>query len=261
LYAITDKIAPCIGTFHAAADRSALYRVFAPVLRPFAEKLVLRTAVSEQALDFVSRYFPGSYEITPNGVDVERFRSAPKVDLGPGRTVLFAGRLEERKGLSVLIRALARLARPDVTLIVAGAGPREAEERALIARSGITARFLGAPDDETLAGLFRSADVFCHPATGRESFGIVLVEAMAGGVPVVCSDLPGFRTAAGDAAVYFPPGDDAALADALVPALDDPERAAVMRKLGEARAEAFDWNSLVDDVAKLYERARDRWAR
>ncbi|MQB00071.1 MAG: glycosyltransferase [Actinobacteria bacterium] len=257
LFAITTKLAPCVGTFHASADKSALYRLFAPFLRPLADRLTLRTAVSEPALAFVSRYFPGTYEMTPNGVDAQRFRSAPPFELGAGKKVLFAGRLEERKGLETLIRAMARLGRSDATLIVAGSGPREPEARALVARTGIRARFLGALSDETFAGLFRSVDVYCHPATGKESFGIVLLEAMAGGAPVVCSELPGFRTAAGDAAVYVPPGDDRALAVALGRMLDDPEQAALMRDLGATRASAFDWDSLVDDVIELYERARD----
>jgi phosphatidylinositol alpha-mannosyltransferase len=261
LFAITKELAPCVGTFHAAAERSALYRVFAPFLRPLADRLVLRTAVSEQALAFVSRYFPGSYEITPNGVDVQRFREAAPLDLGTGRKVLFAGRLEERKGLEILIRAIARLGRSDVTLIVAGAGPREREARVLAARTGIRATFLGALPDEKFAGLFRSVDVYCHPATGRESFGIVLLEAMAGGAPVVCSDLAGFRAAAGDAAVYLPPGDGEALAGALRRMLDEPEHAELMHTLGEARSSVFDWGSLVEHVIKLYERARDAWVR
>jgi phosphatidylinositol alpha-mannosyltransferase len=261
LFAITPRSAPCIGTFHASAEKSALYRTFAPILRPMADRLTMRTAVSEQALAFVSRYFPGTYEITPNGVDTQRLRDAVPLALGTGKKILFAGRLEERKGLEVLIRAVDRLGRSDVTLVVAGAGPREPEARALVARTGIQVRFLGALPDEAFAGLFRSVDVYCHPATGRESFGIVLLEAMAAGAPVVCSDLAGFRSVAGDAAVYVPPGDDAALAVALARMLDDPEHAELMRGLGEARSSAFDWESLVEEVTELYQRARDAWVR
>lgn len=261
LYAVTGKLAPCIGTFHASARRSALYRVFAPLLRPVADRLTLRTAVSEQALAFVSRYFPGEYEMTPNGVDADRFRTARRVELDGRKKILFAGRLEPRKGVEVLIRAVARLQRSDVTLIVAGDGPREPEARALVARTGIRAEFLGALPDDDFAGLFRSVDLFCHPATGGESFGIVLLEAMAAGTPVICSDLAGFRAAAGDAAVYFPAADDDALALALARMLDDPEQARVMRNLGAARSTAADWDSLVDDVIGLYGRARDTWAR
>ena len=261
LFAVTSGLAPCVGTFHASAEKSALYRIFAPVLRPAAEKLTIRTAVSERALAFVSRYFPGTYELTPNGVDASRFRDAHPLDLGETRKVLFAGRLEERKGLAVLIRAIARLDRPDVELFVAGSGPLEPQARALVARTGIRARFLGRLPDEQFSGLFRSVDVYVHPATGRESFGIVLLEAMAGGAPVVCSDLEAFRAAAGDGATYFPPGDDSALADALAGLLDDPARSDLMRNLGRARADMLDWSALVGNVIDLYQRAREAWAR
>ena len=259
LYAISTKVAPIVGTFHAAAEKSALYRTLRPVLRPFAEKLTVRTAVSGQALAFVSRYFPGTYDITPNGVDVARFRTAEPLDLGDGKKVLFAGRIEERKGLEVLIEAMSHLD-DDVTLFVAGTGPRESKARALVARTGVRARFLGALPDDEFAGLFRSVDVYCHPATGRESFGIVLLEAMAGGAPVVCSNIPGFRSAAGDAATFVTPGDPAGLTAALRRVLD-PAEADLMRTLGAARAEALDWRHLVDDVEKLYERAVASWAR
>ena len=259
LYAVTTKIAPCVGTFHAAADKSALYRIFSPVLRPFAERLAVRTAVSQQAMAFVSRYFPGTYEITPNGVDVARFRSAPVKDLGPGKKILFAGRIEQRKGIETLIEAMALL-EEGTLLVVAGSGPREGHARALAQRLGVRACFLGRLPDDEFAGLFRSVDVYCHPATGRESFGIVLLEAMAGGAPVVCSDIPGFRHAAGDAAVFVPPQDPHALATALKEALD-PARAETMRALGSARAESLDWVHLVDGVIAIYERARGSRAR
>ena len=261
LFALTSSVAPSVGTFHAAAESSGLYRVFAPLLRVAADRLTIRTAVSEQALAFVGRYFPGTYEITPNGVDAARFRDAPAMDLGEGKKILFAGRLEARKGIEVLIRAVERLARSDATLIVAGDGPLEARARAMVARAGVRARFLGALPDDAFASLFRSVDLYVHPATGGESFGIVLLEAMAGGAPVVCSDLPGFRTAAGDAATYFPPGDEAALAALLGDLLEDTQRAGTMRDLGSARSGSFDWATLVDQVLEIYERARGSWVR
>ena len=250
---VTD--APTVGTFHAAADASAGYRIARPVLGRAVERLAVRTAVSDAARALVQRYFPGDYVLTPNGVEVERFAAAAPLDLGPGLSVLFLGRIERRKGLDVLIRAMAKLDDIDVTLVVAGTGPEESASRSLAASLEVDIRFIGQIAESDLPGIYRGADVYCAPGVGGESFGIVLVEAMAAGTPVVCSDLDGFRAVAGGAAALVPPGDADALAETLRALLTDPERRAEMSKASRRLSQMYDWGRLVDGVEAVYERA------
>lgn len=253
LIALWDTRRPTVGTFHAAAASSMGYRLGRPVLQRAARRLDARTAVSDAARDLAARYFPGRYVLTPNGVDIERFSTARPLDLPSGpKRVLFLSRIERRKGLEVLIQAMTRLRDVVVELIVAGAGPEERTCRSLAGRLGVPVRWLGHLSDGDVARAYRSADVYCAPALGRESFGIVLAEAMAAGLPVVCSDLPGFRAVAAGAATLVPAGDAGSLADALRAVLTDGARAGTMR-VGSARiARAFDWSRLIVGVEKTY---------
>jgi phosphatidylinositol alpha-mannosyltransferase len=247
--------APYVGTFHAAADSSAGYALAKPLLGRLADRLTIRTAVSDAARALVQRYLPGTYHLTPNGVDADFFAHAEEADLGEGRKVLFLGRLERRKGLEVLIQAMTRFRGSDVQLLVAGSGPQEKGLRALADRLMIDAVFLGRVDDATKAALYKRADLYCAPGLGGESFGIVLVEAMAAGTPVVCSDLPGFRAVAEHSAVLVSPGDPGLLADAIRRVLADEALADRMGKAGSRTASGFDWRRLVGNVEDLYERA------
>jgi phosphatidylinositol alpha-mannosyltransferase len=255
LLALMRATAPCLGTFHAAAEGSMGYRIGAPVLKLAARQLAVRTAVSDAARELVQRYLPSDYHLTPNGVDVARFADAEPADVGPGQKVLFLGRLERRKGLEVLLQAMTRLRDTGIELLVAGSGPQEKDLRALAERLLVDARFLGKVDEQTKASLFKRADVYCAPGTGGESFGIVLIEAMAAGTPVVCSDLPGFRAVASGSAVLVTPGDAGLLADAIKKVLADGSLAAKMGKAGTRTASGFDWTRLVGNVENLYERA------
>ncbi|MDP9068764.1 MAG: glycosyltransferase family 4 protein [Actinomycetota bacterium] len=258
LLALWNANAPLVGTFHAAADASYGYRLAAPVLQRAARKLAVKTAVSDAARDLISRYIAGDYALTPNGVDTRRFAEAEPLLQRSRPTVLFLGRIERRKGLEVLIQAMTRLRDLDAELVVAGSGPEERAAKTLAERLQVAARFLGRVADEDVPGLYRSADVYCAPGLGGESFGIVLVEAMAAGVPVVCSDLSGFRAVAGGAATLVPPGQAGPLADAIREALTDERRAAEMRKMSALIAQAFDWGRLVDGVEAIYARATPR---
>lgn len=255
LLALLGSETPAVGTFHAAAEDSAGYRLARPVLERALRRLRVRTAVSEAARALVARYFPGDYLLTPNGVDTARFATVAPLDLGPGRKVLFLGRVERRKGLEVLVRALARAPDVDAELVVAGAGPEEAACRRLAASLGVRARWLGRLSDDDVARAYRAADVYCAPGLGGESFGIVLVEAMAAGAPLVCSDLPGFRAVAVGAATLVPPGDPDALAGALRAVLSDDAAAARMAEAGARRARDYDWERLAAGVEAAYERA------
>jgi phosphatidylinositol alpha-mannosyltransferase len=256
LHALRRCEAPAVGTFHAAAESSFGYRAARPVLERAARRLHVRTAVSDAARALISRYFPGEYVLTPNGVETDSFKDAEPMNLGAGSHILFFSRIERRKGLEVLIQAMTRLRDLDATLVVAGSGPEERRCRRLAAQLDVRAEFIGRLDQPDVARAYRGADVYCAPGLGGESFGIVLVEAMAAGTPVVCSDLDGFRAVAGGAAELVPPGEPGPLADALRAVLTDPERARTMSVTGSRLASMYDWNRLVAGVEAVYERAR-----
>lgn len=255
LLALWNAGAPCVGTFHAAAPRSVAYRAARPILARAARRLAVRSAVSEEARGLIARYFPGDYAITPNGVDLSRYSAASPADLGATKTVLFLGRLERRKGLEVLVQAMTRLRDLGATLVVAGKGPEETSCRALAARLGVTVSFIGAPHEDLKPQIFKAADVYCAPGISGESFGIVLIEAMAAGTPVVCSDLEGFRAVAAEAAQLAAVNDAGSLAESLRAVLTDSERARGMSSAGRAVAERFDWASLAGEVEAVYARA------
>lgn len=248
---------PAIGTFHASMEWSAGYGIARGALGPTMRRLAARTVVSESARTLVSRYFPGDYALTPNGIDVAAFSAARPARHADGPAVLFFSRLEKRKGLEVLVRAMAELG-GSATLVVGGSGPEERTVRSLARSLGVDAVWLGRVPDGDVAATYRGADVYCAPALGGESFGIVLVEAMAAGTPVVCSDLPGFRAVAGDAAFLVPPDAHLRLAAALRRVLEDPEKAETMRAAGREVAARFDWSNLVPRVEALYESALAR---
>ena len=256
LLALWNSDAPTVGTFHAAAESSAGYRLARSVLDRAARRLTVRTAVSNAARALAATYFPGDFVITPNGIDIERFQKASAIAVPEGLpSILFFSRLEKRKGVDVLIRAASRM--PDVAheVVIAGAGPQERSARRTARSMGVPARFLGRVDEANLPGVYRSATVYCAPALGGESFGIVLLEAMAAGLPVACSDLPGFREVASDVAVFSAPGDPEDLAVTLRRLLSDPVEREEMSARSRERAARYDWNVLVRDVERIYERA------
>lgn len=245
---------PAVGTFHAAMDWSAGYGIARSALGPAFRRLAVRTVVSESARALVSRYFPGEFELTPNGIDASEFADAAPLRHVEGPTILFLSRLEKRKGLEVLVRAMAELGGA-ATLVVGGSGPEERAVKSLARSLSVDAVWLGRVPDAEVAPTYRGADVYCAPALSGESFGIVLVEAMAAGTPVVCSDLPGFRAVASDAAFLVPPDAHLRLAAALRRVLEDPEKAETMRVAGRAVASRYDWETLAPRLEDVYESA------
>ena len=190
-----------IGTFHAFRNTPLAYFYGKPILQPFFRKLHGHITVSNAAREFVGEYFPADYRIIPNGIDFPRFntRYPPLEELADGRpTVLFVGRLEKRKGLRFLLRAWPMVLKrqPEARLVVVGRGrPLEGYKR-FAARQGWAPTdvvFAGYVSAEDLPRYYQACDVFCAPNTGQESFGIVLLEAMAAGAPIVASDIPGYR--------------------------------------------------------------------
>ena len=251
---------PVLGMFHATARSNLGYQLFQPYLRREFARLTIATAVSEPAREFVARYFPGTYHLVPNGVDLERFALERPVLAGGPPTILALGRLDPRKGIEHLIDALPALTRivGPVRLVVAGDGPRRPflVRRAAERAPGMV-EFRGAVPRAETPALYAMADCLCAPATRNESFGIVLLEAMASGRPVVATDLSGYRRVVtnGGTGWLVPPGDPAALAQALARVLADPERARAMGQAGRERAQRFSWPRVTERLVALYERA------
>lgn len=254
-----------IGTFHA--HRGSYYGYFygRPVLKRVFGNLDGRIAVSRAAKKFVQQYFQARYTIIPNGVDYDRFIKAEPIDeLCDGRpNILFVGRPEKRKGLGYLIRAYPTIknAFPEARILVAGAGDWQRDRyRAYAEAHGLSdILFLGWQSDEVMPSLYKSARIFCSPATGGESFGIVLLEAMAAGVPVVASDIEGYRDVVsnGKQGLLVPPRNEEALAEAICKLLQDPTTGTEMGAAGQAWALHFAWPQVASRILHFYgERAR-----
>jgi len=255
LTALLAGSVPVVGTFHASG-RVPAYVYMRPAVRAVARRIGIRTAVSPEARALAERWLGGACHVLPNGVEVERFAKAdpwpaPETPGGTGRAILFVGRHEPRKGLEVLLEAYRRLDR-DAVLWVAGEGPNTA---ALAASAPPGVVWLGRISDEELAQRLRTAALFCAPSLHGESFGVVLLEAMAAGTPVVASDISGYRDVArqGKEAVLVPGGDPAALAEGLGRVLDDRTLAGRLVDAGTSRAASFSMERLAGRYVDLYE--------
>ena len=248
-----------VATFHAFAGWSAAYEFWKRALERFARRLHGRIAVSAAARHFIDRYFPGDYKVIPNGVDVHRFASARPIARYRDGTpnILFVGRFESRKGVMYLMKAFRVLRKRgyDCRLLIAGSGPQEREVRRYIATRKLQGvELLGRISDEDKARYFATADIYVSPATGQESFGIVLLEAMAAGTPIVCSDIHGYKGVVrrNEQALLVPPRDVEALVGALARLLDDPAERARMSAAGRARAVQFSWENITAKVDDYY---------
>jgi phosphatidylinositol alpha-mannosyltransferase len=251
---------PIVATFHTANLRSRAMLAAYPVLEPALEKIRARVAVSEDARRTLVEHMGGDAVLIPNGVFVDRFAAAqPEPSWrGAAGTVGFIGRLdEERKGLPTLLAAFGAVvaARPGVRLLVAGRGDIEevAEDVPDDVRAAVT--FLGQVSERDKARLLRTVDVYVAPNLGGESFGIILVEALAAGAPVLASDLDAFRRVLDDGrvGVLFPTGDVAALAAALTDLLADDGRRAALREAGSRWVRRYDWETVANDLVAVYE--------
>jgi phosphatidylinositol alpha-mannosyltransferase len=244
---------PIVGTFHAAAaEGQVFYRLFRPPLQRWLTHLTVRTAVSAEARRLAGEAFGGTYEILPNGVEVPLFAKAVPWPV-PRPAILFVGRHEPRKGLSVLLDAFDGLER-DAVLWVAGEGPQTAELRAR-ARSDV--EWLGRISDAEKARRLRGATIYCAPSLRGESFGMVLLEAMAASVPAIASDIPGYCSVArpDQEALIVPPGDADALRLALRRLLDDASERARLVEAGERRANEFSMARLAERFVPVYDAA------
>ncbi|WP_111508947.1 glycosyltransferase family 4 protein [Mycobacterium kyogaense] len=250
---------PIVATFHTSTTKSLTLSVFEPILRPMHEKIVGRIAVSDLARRWQMEALGSDAVEIPNGVDVASFATAPMLDgyPRPGRSILFLGRFDEpRKGMSVLMGALPAVVErfADIEVLVVGRGD-EAELRETAGPLAGHLRFLGQVDDVQKAAAMRSADVYCAPNTGGESFGIVLVEAMAAGTAVVASDLDAFRRVLDDGRggrlVAVDDADD--LATGLIDVLSDDARRARYIECAAELVQRYDWSVVALQIMRVYE--------
>jgi len=251
---------PVVGTFHSTVMSDLAFRLFRRALQPSFRRIDRALAVSEAARACVLRHFPGPVDILPNGVDLVRFRPGlPRLKRFDDGTpnLLFVGRHDPRKGLPELIEACGALRREGVAfrLIVVGDGALRRRIEAM-ARGSLEGRvhFEGRVSNERLPRYYASADIFCSPARGGESFGIVLLEAMACGVPIVASDLEGYRTVVrpGMEGLLTPPRDPMALRDALRALIQDRALRATMSARGIETARRFAWPAIAARLEEIY---------
>lgn len=263
------KTAPVVATFHSYFARDhfegRVYTALAPLLRPVWRRVDRRIAVSEAARESVCSRMGDAAPvgIIPNGADVDVFARATPAALPPGRKLLFVGRLEPRKGFPVAVRAFGMLAHefPDLQLVVVGTGDDASVVQALAPEARARVHMLGKVTNEVLPTIHRVSDVFISPATGSESFGIVLVEAMAAGLPVVASDIAGYRevarphgrTPAEGEALLVTPSDALALAAGVRRVLTEPGLAAELGARARVRARAFAWGNIVERLETVYD--------
>jgi phosphatidylinositol alpha-mannosyltransferase len=257
-----------VGTFHAFRNTPLTYFYGKPILRPFFRKLHGHITVSSAAQEFVGEYFPADYRVIPNGIDYARFfsRYSPLPQFADARpTVLFVGRLEKRKGLKFLLRAWPRVLerQPDARLVVVGRGRPLEGYRRFAARQGWSSDdvvFAGYVAGEDLPRYYQSCDVFCAPNTGQESFGIVLLEAMAAGAPIVASAIAGYRDVVSDGfeGLLVEPRNPGAIADAVCRLLGNPELRASMRRAGQQKAQQYDWPRVATQVLDYYVEVLER---
>jgi phosphatidylinositol alpha-mannosyltransferase len=253
-----------VGTFHAY--RESLhpgYEYVKPIFEPFFNRLDGRIVVSEAVRNLLASYFPDDYRVIPNGIDLERFsdpalRPIERFDDGK-LNILFVGRLEKRKGFKYLLRAFAqvRKAVPQARLMVVGAFDKEDKEPfVLYAREHRlhNVRFIGYVSEEDLPRYYRTCHVFCAPSTGFESFGIILLEAMAAGKPIVASNIDGYRGVLEDGreGLLVHPEDEWLLARTLVRLLKDPALRESMGRQGQAKAADYSWDKVAKQVLDYY---------
>jgi phosphatidylinositol alpha-mannosyltransferase len=251
---------PLVATFHTSVQRARTLAAAYPILQTALEKISARIAVSVAARRTLVEHLGGDAVLIPNGVsmatfaDVEPFPGWP----GDGGALGFLGRFDEaRKGLPVLLRAFEKLApsRPGLRLLIAGPGDQDEVRRSLPPELVDRVVMLGLVSDDDKGRMLRSVDVYVAPNTGGESFGIVLLEAMAVGTPVLASDLDAFSAVldGGRSGRLFATGDSDDLAAKAGELLDDPAARAALIPLGKATARSYDWSTVARDIVRVYE--------
>jgi phosphatidylinositol alpha-mannosyltransferase len=252
--------APVIATFHVHRETGhRWYPAARPWLRSLMRLVTYRIAVSEAARRTVAQHFPGPYRIVPNGVDINAFRtngSPPPVFSSGRHHILSVGRLEARKGTHHLIRAMAEVQRrrPDTRIVVIGDGPERRGLAGLARSLSVDAAFVGPVSDAELPAYMHAADILCSPAVGGESFGLVVLEGMACGKPIVASRIEAYETLvkAGDCGLLVPPGEAGALAAAILTLLADRPLREILGRRGAHAAHQYDWPAIGRVLEGIY---------
>ncbi len=252
---------PIVGTWHSSLDRSRILSAGYSIAQTAMEKISASIAVSEDARRTLVTHVGGDAVLIPNGVRTADFHVATKSVDPEAPTLLFLGRLDEpRKGLDVFIEALPRIltAIPAARVLIAGPGDTADHIAAIPAAMRDRVEIVGNVSDEGRRDIFARSDLYVAPHIGGESFGIVLIEAMAARTPVLASDLPAFRRVLqeGQSGALFPTGDASALATSAVDLLNNAPRRVELTSAGLLRAEVFDWEQIVDDVLAVYDSVR-----
>ena len=258
------KKAPMVGTFHASGGKP-WYTMFSPIMKWYLDrwfsKLDGHIAVSQVALQYVNKYFPSDYTIIANGVDTHHFNNgvAPIDRFSDGKTnIVFVGRLEKRKGFDYLLEAyrLIKPEIPDCRLIQVGPGVRRRKKHEkYVSRHGIPdVFFTGYANYADLPRYYKTADIVCFPATGRESQGIVLLEAMAVGKPIVASNIDGYSSVLTDGVegIAVPPKNVEKLAEAILRLTRDKQLRSQMGARGKPKAMQYDWPLIAKRVLDFY---------
>lgn len=268
MHALRSSQAPVVATFHSAMDRSKARTLTAGMVAPLLERISARIAVSEEARRTLVEHHGGDAVVIPNGVETSMYRSAqpiPKWEAADERPVIvFLGRLDEsRKGLPIYAGAIEDVLEefPGARFLVAGRGDAGALG-ALVEKYPDSIEVIGEVTDQEKASLLRGATIYVAPQTGGESFGIVLVEAMAAGTCVLASNIAAFAAVldGGNAGELFVNGDSADLAAKITSLLKDPQRREGLAAAGEARSSMYDWGTVTDQILTVYEEVVDRGA-
>jgi len=248
-----------IGTFHAFQNTRIPYHLVSPLFQRSFDRLHGRIAVSEPAMRFISRYFPAEYTTIPNGIDFKRFSTPlPPIErLHDGKlNVLFVGRAEKRKGLNFLLEAyqLIKQELPQSRLVIVGPETQQKYEQMARRMTLEDVVFTGYVPNEALPAYYQTCDVFCSPATGGESFGIVLLEAMAASRAIVASSIDGYAGLInnGVEGLLVPPRDVTALANAIIALLKDEPRRLEMGLRGLGKAEQYSWTNVAKTINDYY---------
>jgi len=250
---------PMVATFHASAPKQKAIFAIGPILEPVLEKLNARIAVSEMARHTLKVHFETEAVVIPNGIDTNKYAHGHRNDdwYRP-HTIGFLGRFDEqRKGLSVLLEALPEIARtiPDVRILVAGPGDEQSVLKGLDTSTTSRIHFLGRLTEEQKADFFRSIDLYVAPNIRGESFGIILAEAMAGGAPILASDIQAFRDLLQDGkyGALFQNESSRDLAKKCIELLSNAEQRERLSSSGFEHALTFDWKSVASQILDVYE--------
>ena len=248
---------PLVGTFHVSAPKQKAIYAVGPILEPAIEKLHARIAVSETARTTLTDHLETDAVVIPNGINHGDFAVGSLADDVSDRTIGFIGRFDEpRKGLAILLESCEELLKrgEEFRVLIAGPGDPDQFRETMSDELRERTEFLGRVSDKRKQEILRSIALYVAPNTGGESFGIILAEAMAAGAPVVASDLMAFRDVLenGKAGEIFHAGDSSELALQIGRLLNDPERRAQLKLIGQESSFRFDWSNVGESILDIY---------